>query len=91
MERLSPGSRGNVGVEEPGAEDLFRFPGADVHARAPSGVIAVRVRDHGPVDGHPRVYVKVAGFAVEAAIGSAKEVGHDSQFSHQLQGKTQPT
>jgi hypothetical protein len=54
-------------------------------------MIAVRVGDHGPVDGHPWVYVKVAGFAVEAAIGSAKKVSHDRQFGRCLQGKTQPT
>jgi hypothetical protein len=36
-------------------------------------VIAMRMRDDGPIDGRPGVDEEAAGFAVEAAVGGAKQ------------------
>ena len=47
---------------------------AEIFARAPRSVIAVSVGDERSLYREPRVYVELAGFAVESPISYAEEV-----------------
>jgi hypothetical protein len=58
---------------QPGAQDMTSLVGAEVVSRSPACVIPMGVRDHRPVDGRPGVDEEAAGFAIEAAVGGAKE------------------
>ncbi len=61
------------GRTEPRSQDVTSFVRGKVESRSPARVIAMRMRDDGPIDGRPGVDEEAAGFAVEAAVGGAKQ------------------
>ena len=58
---------------EPSSKDMTSVVRGQVVPRTPARVIAMRVRNHCPVDGRPGVDEEPAGFAEKAAVSRAEE------------------
>ncbi len=65
LHRLAPlhGANACAG-SEPGAQHALPFPRSEIRARAPAGVVPVRVSDYRLVNRQPRVDVEVARVAI---------------------------
>ncbi len=73
-QRLAVSDRLDRDVAEPPAQERRTVAMANVEVRAGTGMVAVRMGDQRPADRAPRIDVKVARGAIEAAIGRDDEV-----------------
>lgn len=65
---------------DPASQDALPFSATEITTHSPTRVIAVRVGNHGTLDGTPRIDVEIALATVEAAIGSLEDRGAAHEY-----------